>query len=87
MNRSLLDVRGELLAISQFTLLGDLRKGRRPSFNLALEPESAVGLFEAFCHHCRRSVPVRTGRFRARMRVSLMNEGPVTLLIDSKKAF
>ena len=87
MNRSLRDVRGELLAVSQFTLLGDLRRGRRPSFDQAMEPEGARLLFEAFCEACRQSVGVQTGQFRATMLVSLENQGPVTLLLDSKKTF
>jgi len=87
MNRSLVDVAGELLAVSQFTLLGDLRRGRRPSFDQAMEPRAAEQLFEAFCEQCRAVVPVRTGRFRKMMQVALVNAGPVTLLLDSRKVF
>lgn len=87
MNRSLVDIQGELLVVSQFTLLGDARRGRRPSFDLAMGPEQAARLLELFCETCRRSVPVETGRFRAEMQVALVNEGPVTVLLDSKKTF
>lgn len=88
MNRSVLDVGGAILAVSQFTLLGDLRKGRRPSFTQALEPQAAVKLFERFCQACRdQGVRVETGRFRAHMEVELNNSGPVTLLLDSRRLF
>lgn len=88
MNLSLEDVGGELLAISQFTLMGDVRKGRRPSFGGAMEPEGAQRLFELFCDACRaRGIRVATGRFRAEMSVELVNEGPVTLLLDTERAF
>jgi D-tyrosyl-tRNA(Tyr) deacylase len=86
MNRSLLDVRGELLAVSQFTLLGDTSKGRRPSFVAAMEPEGAEQLFERFCSACRNlGVIVATGRFRTHMSVSLVNDGPVTLVVETQK--
>ncbi len=88
MNASLLEVAGGLLAVSQFTLLGDVRKGRRPSFSEALEPVRAQVLFEHFCAECRaRGAHVETGRFRTHMQVALENDGPVTILIDSKRAF
>ena len=87
MNRSLCEVQGQLLAVSQFTLLGDLRRGRRPSFDQAMEPAAAERLFDTFCGHCRQVVPVQTGRFRAMMQVALVNAGPVTLLLDSRKTF
>jgi D-tyrosyl-tRNA(Tyr) deacylase len=88
MNRSLLDVGGELLAISQFTLCGDLRSGRRPSFAAAAAPERAQPLFDAFCGYCSaQGARVSTGRFRAHMEVQLQNTGPVTLLLDSAKTF
>lgn len=88
MNLGVRDVGGALLAVSQFTLLGDARKGRRPSFAAAMEPVRARSLFDAFCGACRaRGLAVETGEFRAHMLVSLTNEGPVTLLVDTKKAF
>ena len=88
MNRSLLDVGGGLLAVSQFTLWGDCRKGRRPSFITAAEPTKAEELYEAFVQHAGSlGVTVATGRFQEMMEVSLVNDGPVTLLLDSKKEF
>ncbi len=88
MNRSLLDVGGELLAVSQFTLYGDCRKGKRPSFVKAMKPLEAEEMFDRFVEACRsRGVVVETGRFGAMMDVELVNEGPVTLLIDSSKLF
>lgn len=87
-NLSLQDVGGSVLAISQFTLLGDCRKGRRPSFVDAARPEQAVPLYERFLDHLRRlGVHVEMGVFGAHMDVHLINDGPVTLLIDSKKGF
>jgi D-aminoacyl-tRNA deacylase len=88
MNLSLLEVGGALLAVSQFTLLGDVRKGKRPSFSEAQEPVRALALFEQFCADCRtRGARVETGRFRAQMQVTLENDGPVTILIDTRRAF
>jgi len=88
LNRSLLDVGGELLVISQFTLYGDCRKGRRPSFIEALGGEEANSLYEEFVRLCREDVKkVETGEFGADMMVSIENDGPVTLIIDSKKNF
>jgi D-tyrosyl-tRNA(Tyr) deacylase len=88
MNLDLTQVGGALLAISQFTLFGDTRKGRRPSFGEAMEPVRAAELFERFCAACReRGVTVETGRFRAQMHVDLVNEGPVTILVDTKRVF
>ena len=88
MNRSLRDTGGALLAISQFTLLGDARTGRRPAFTEAARPEVAQPLYARFCALCReRGVKVEEGVFRATMQVRIVNEGPVTLLVDSKKKF
>ena len=88
MNRSLLDTGGELLAVSQFTLLGDARQGRRPAFTAAARPDEAQPLYEKFCALCReRSVRVSEGVFRATMQLRVVNEGPVTLLLDSRKVF
>jgi D-tyrosyl-tRNA(Tyr) deacylase len=85
MNRSLLDVGGELLVVSQFTLYGDCRKGRRPSFVQAAPPDMAEKLYEYFVGRAReRGVPVATGRFRAMMDVALVNDGPVTLILESR---
>lgn len=88
MNRSLLDTQGSLLVISQFTLLGDAKKGKRPSFVRAAKPELARRLYQEFIEFCRLlSVPVQTGIFQADMAVELVNDGPVTILIDSRKQF
>ena len=86
MNRSLLDTGGEMLVVSQFTLLGDCRKGRRPSFISAAPPESADRLYEYFVEQVRnKDVRVQTGRFQAMMAVSLINDGPVTLILESPR--
>lgn len=84
MNEALLAHGGALLAVSQFTLYGDVRKGRRPSFGDAMEPERAAELFNRFCEACRAlGVAVQTGRFRAQMAVELVNDGPVTIWVDT----
>lgn len=88
MNCSLGDVGGALLVVSQFTLLGDCRKGRRPSFVAAARPEAANALYEKFCDRVRsEGFNVQTGRFQQHMDVELVNDGPVTLLLDSTKQF
>ena len=88
MNRSVLDQGGALLVVSQFTLLGDARKGNRPGFVDAAPPEEANALYERFCAMLReRGLEVATGVFRASMEVELVNEGPVTILLDSRKLF
>lgn len=88
MNRSLLEARGAAFVVSQFTLLGDARKGRRPSYVEAAAPDEARRLYEFFCERLRGTgVGVATGVFRAMMDVALVNNGPVTLLLDSRKLF
>ena len=88
MNLALADVGGAMLVVSQFTLLGDCRKGRRPSFIQAAPPETAERLYETFIAAVgAQGIPVATGKFRAMMQVELVNDGPVTLLLDSGKAF
>lgn len=84
MNRSLVDVGGAMLVVSQFTLYGDCRKGRRPSFTAAAQPEKAEQMYEQFVDYVAgQGVEVATGRFRADMQVTLTNDGPVTLWIDT----
>jgi D-tyrosyl-tRNA(Tyr) deacylase len=88
MNRSVIDVGGAILAVSQFTLYGDARKGKRPSFDAAARPELARQLYEYFVERVRTlGLRCETGRFQEMMDVELVNEGPVTILLDSKKLF
>src|SRR5215471_6918760 len=88
LNASVQDVGGSVLVVSQFTLAGDCRKGRRPSFDAAAPPEVAQPLYETVVEDLRgRGLRVETGEFRAMMQVSLVNDGPVTLLLDSRKTF
>lgn len=87
MNRSVLDAGGSILLVSQFTLYGDARKGRRPSFIRAARPEKAIPLYEAMIARLRAALPVETGEFGADMQVSLVNDGPVTILLDSERTF
>ena len=84
MNRSLVDINGSLLVVSQFTLLGDVRRGRRPSFTNAAPAEEAEALYEQFIRQARQmGIHTQTGRFQAMMDVSLVNSGPVTLVLDT----
>jgi len=88
MNRSVEDIGGSILVISQFTLLGDCRKGRRPGFTDAAPPELADNLYEEYVNALRsRGITVATGVFRANMQVALVNDGPVTIMLDSRKQF
>jgi D-tyrosyl-tRNA(Tyr) deacylase len=88
MNRSVHEVGGSVLAVSQFTLYGDVRRGKRPSFDAAAPPEKARQLYEFFVEQIRAAgLPCETGRFQEMMKVDLVNEGPVTILLDSQKAF
>jgi D-tyrosyl-tRNA(Tyr) deacylase len=88
MNRSVEDIGGALLVVSQFTLFGDVRRGRRPSFDDAAPPQLADALYKRFVEILRsKGLPVETGVFQAMMQVELVNDGPVTILLDSKKLF
>lgn len=89
MNLSLLDIQGELLVVSQFTLYGDCRRGRRPGFDAAGQPKAANKYYEEFIEYCRinYNIKVATGQFQADMNVQIENSGPVTILLDSKKGF
>jgi D-aminoacyl-tRNA deacylase len=88
MNRSVVDTDGSVLAVSQFTLMGDVRKGRRPAFEMAAPPAAARGLYEALVERLRaHGLRVETGVFQAMMQVESINDGPVTILVDSKRGF
>jgi D-tyrosyl-tRNA(Tyr) deacylase len=88
MDRSVADIGGGVLVVSQFTLYGDVRKGRRPSFDAAAPPDEARATYEDFVRELRAAhTPVETGEFQAMMQVELVNDGPVTVLVDSKKQF
>ena len=88
MNRSLAEAGGAMLVVSQFTLYGDVRKGKRPSFDMAAQPELAKQLYEYFVERVRASgIRCETGKFQAMMKVELVNDGPVTILVDSEKKF
>ena len=86
-HRSVIDIGGSVLLVSQFTLYGDIRKGRRPSFDAAAAPEHARQIYEELVRELTASLPVATGEFRASMDVELVNEGPVTILVDSRRTF
>jgi len=88
MNRAAAEVGGEVLVVSQFTLYGDVRRGKRPSFDAAAPPQKARELYDYFVQRIRAAgLPCRTGRFQETMRVEVVNDGPVTILLDSSKAF
>lgn len=87
MNRSVVDAGGSVLLVSQFTLYGDARKGRRPSFIKAARPEQAIPLYERAIALLSAGAPVQTGEFQAIMDIALVNDGPVTILLDSKRLF
>lgn len=88
MNLSLMDINGEMLVVSQFTLHGDCRKGRRPNFMKSARPELAEDLYIKFIDECRKYInKIENGKFQAHMEVNLTNDGPVTILLDSKKTF
>jgi D-tyrosyl-tRNA(Tyr) deacylase len=88
MNRSVVETGGQVLLVSQFTLYGDVRRGKRPSFDAAARPEQARPLYESLAQHIRSAgVQCHTGRFQQTMQVELVNDGPVTILLDSQKVF
>lgn len=88
MNLSVLETGGGVLAVSQFTLYGDMRKGRRPSYNRAAQPDKAAAAYEKFLNAVRNAgIDIQSGRFQTKMEVSYINEGPVTILVDSEKNF
>ncbi|SMC08747.1 D-aminoacyl-tRNA deacylase [Nitratiruptor tergarcus] len=84
-DKNILQVRGEILVISQFTLAGNIERGNRPDFSAAMEPKRAKELYEQFCKELAKKVPVQKGEFGAMMEVGIINDGPVTIIADSKK--
>ncbi|OMH40359.1 D-aminoacyl-tRNA deacylase [Desulfurobacterium indicum] len=87
MNLSLKDIKGELLLVPNFTLAADCKKGRRPSFQSSENPEIAKNMFDKFVEICRKQIPVETGIFGAEMEVYILNDGPVTFILDSRELF
>lgn len=85
MNLNILDIEGEALVVSQFTLVASVKKGRRPSFDNAMPPEEAKSLYNIFCKELQKYIPVSTGKFGAMMEVDILNDGPVTIIINSKE--
>ncbi|BCD59334.1 MULTISPECIES: D-aminoacyl-tRNA deacylase [unclassified Nitratiruptor] len=85
MDKNILEVNGEVLVVSQFTLAGNAKKGNRPDFTAAMPPKEAKELYETFCKELAKHIPTKTGIFGAMMEVGIINDGPVTLILDSKK--
>ena len=84
MNKSVIDVSGEVLSVSQFTLYGNTKKGRRPSYKESMNPKEAMDLYDIFNEKLNEKIPTKTGVFQAKMKVNLINDGPVTLIVESR---